>query len=156
MDVFDICQQIRMDAGKGKKCPGGYSIPANKQCGGKKKMRSPGGNRFSPGSFAVGGVLGAAGGAYAVGRAMQKGSERARAKLAQRTAEVATGKSGTPSRQGKKTSPPRKPGTQSSVQDPGEKLRKENARQAAELAELEKTAGKVRKQMEESGYLKKK
>jgi hypothetical protein len=44
-DAFDVCAQIRMDweegrydAGPSKKCPGGYSIPANKQCGGSKDV----------------------------------------------------------------------------------------------------------------------
>lgn len=44
MDVFDVCAQIRMDAGKGKKCPGGYWIPRQHTCGGEKEevgLRSP-------------------------------------------------------------------------------------------------------------------
>jgi len=48
-NVLDVCARIRADAApaKGKKCPGGYSIPLNKKCrtlgspegGGKKKGR---------------------------------------------------------------------------------------------------------------------
>lgn len=46
-DAFDVCAQIRedwaearMDAGKGKQCPGGYWIAAGKQCGGKEESPS--------------------------------------------------------------------------------------------------------------------
>jgi len=64
MNVFDVCAQIGMDAGpRGKKCPGGYSIPVNKQCGkgGAGRMRSPGaGNNLNrwrlAGAVALGGV----------------------------------------------------------------------------------------------------
>ncbi|WP_353258015.1 hypothetical protein [Prochlorothrix hollandica] len=64
VDTSDACAQIRNDAMKGKKCPGGYSIPINKQCGkgGKGgKMRSPGetnnANRWRlAGAVALGGL----------------------------------------------------------------------------------------------------
>lgn len=64
MDVFDTCHQIRqdwaeqrLDAGKGKKCPGGYSIPSNKKCGGGKGKKAA--------ALAAGLAVGAAGaGAY--------------------------------------------------------------------------------------------
>ncbi|WP_353258017.1 hypothetical protein [Prochlorothrix hollandica] len=77
-DSYDVCSQIRQDweeevrtdmGGKGKKCPGGYSIPANKQCGkgGKGgKMRSPGGGKLGR-NLAIGaaGLAVAGGGAAA-------------------------------------------------------------------------------------------
>ena len=34
MDLYEAMENIRTDAGKGKKCPGGYSIPAGKKCRG--------------------------------------------------------------------------------------------------------------------------
>ena len=34
MDLYEAMENIRTDAGKGKKCPGGYSIPADKTCRG--------------------------------------------------------------------------------------------------------------------------
>lgn len=80
-DSIDVCRQIRsdhaeerLDAGKGKKCPGGYWIPANKQCGkpgqaGKSgRMRSPGGGKMAR-NLAIGAAgtlaLGAGGAALA-------------------------------------------------------------------------------------------
>ena len=53
-NVFDVCAQIRQDwadtrmdqaAGPSKKCPGGYSIPANKECGGAKEDQPQPGQR---------------------------------------------------------------------------------------------------------------
>lgn len=38
--VLEICRQIRLDAGPTKRCPGGYSIPAEHTCGGKKKSKA--------------------------------------------------------------------------------------------------------------------
>lgn len=82
MNVFDVCFQIRLDAnkGKGKKCPGGYSIPAGKKCGGKKKKKlgSPEGDDLTPKLAAAGG-LGLLGlGAYAAGSSsrIKKAEER--------------------------------------------------------------------------------
>lgn len=71
-DAYDVCasirEQSRMDAGrKGKQCPGGYWIPANKQCGkgGKGgKMRSPGGGNLGR-NLAIGGLATVGAGALA-------------------------------------------------------------------------------------------
>jgi len=107
MDVFNACKQIRMDAGpRGKKCPGGYSIPANKQCGGKGKgkgkLRSSG-PRFSIGGAVAGGVLGVGLGAATAASAISRGEERKkgggsetdRQAMMKKTYEAATGGGGT-------------------------------------------------------------
>ena len=84
MDVFDACSQIRADAGpKGKKCPGGYSIPANKQCGGRGRARGKGrlrtlGPGLSVGGAVAGGVLGVGLGAATAVNAIARGEEKKR------------------------------------------------------------------------------
>jgi hypothetical protein len=63
-DVFDVCAQIRLDWAKGrydtgpsKKCPGGYSIPASKQCSGDQKaMRE----RYKTQGAQIGSMVGGA------------------------------------------------------------------------------------------------
>lgn len=74
-NALDICAQIRQDWAderfdnqQGKRCPGGYFIPANKTCGGAKEGQPQPGQRGYKRSAAKRVLKGAA-------RGMQKGAE---------------------------------------------------------------------------------
>lgn len=112
--VYQACYEIRQDAGgrKGKQCPGGYWIPANKQCGkggGKSgakggKMRSPGGMGMGAKAAIAAGVgtlaLGGAGVAAYKNRdkiiaGVDQVGSKAREKMKERYEEAATDPKGT-------------------------------------------------------------
>lgn len=111
--VYQACYEIRQDAGgrKGKQCPGGYWIPANKQCGkggGKGgKMRSPGGMGMGAKAALAAGGLALAGGAAGVAayknrdkiiKGVDQAGSKIREKMKERYEEAATDPKGTEAR----------------------------------------------------------
>lgn len=117
--AFDVCAQIRqdwaearMDAGPSKKCPGGYSIPADKKCGGAderamnrvgragkkaydmaKKSRGVLAKKGQSAVQALGGPMGAVGASIrqsGPGKELNARIQGARASLSQARKEVAS------------------------------------------------------------------